>query len=100
MRGEGDAPDLWRLMADVPASDERLTAEQIIARFARLLPERTGETDVRIEEALWTSVFRIHRRLAADYRSGRILLAGDAAHVHSPIGGQRMTTGSGGAATL
>ncbi len=97
MRGEGDAPDLWRLMADVPASDERLTAEQIIARFARLLPERTGETDVRIEEALWTSVFRIHRRLAADYRSGRILLAGDAAHVHSPIGGQGMTTGIGDA---
>ena len=44
--------------------------------------------------------FRIHRRLAETYRNGRILLAGDAAHVHSPFGGQGMNTGIGDAENL
>ncbi|ADD45658.1 monooxygenase FAD-binding protein [Stackebrandtia nassauensis DSM 44728] len=91
---------LWRLMADVPKTSEHLEPEQIIARFERLLPERTGETGVRIREALWTSVFRIQRRLADSYRAGRVLLAGDAAHIHSPIGGQGMNTGIGDAENL
>jgi 4,5-epoxidase len=100
MHGEDGVPGLWRLMADVPAADERLDAQQIVARFERLLPERTAEAGVRIRDAVWTSVFRIHRRLAADYRSGRILLAGDAAHIHSPVGGQGMNTGIGDAENL
>lgn len=45
-------------------------------------------------------MFRIQRRLAADYRAGRMLVAGDAAHVHSPIGGQGMNTGIGDAENL
>ncbi|WP_206793120.1 FAD-dependent monooxygenase [Amycolatopsis sp. MtRt-6] len=92
--------DLWRLMADVPESGRRLAEPDIVAAFERLLPERAGETGVRIREAVWTSVFRVQRRLAADYRSGRILLAGDAAHIHSPIGGQGMNTGIGDAENL
>jgi hypothetical protein len=44
----------------------------------------------------WVS-FRVHRRLAETYRNARILLAGDAAHVHSPFGGQGMNTGIGDA---
>ena len=87
-------------MADVPPVDRQLDEADIVARFEQLLPERTGETGVRIRDAVWTSVFRIHRRLAADYRRGRILLAGDAAHVHSPIGGQGMNTGIGDAENL
>ena len=43
----------------------------------------------------WTSSFRIQRRLAETYRRGRVLLAGDAAHIHSPLGGQGMNTGIG-----
>jgi 2-polyprenyl-6-methoxyphenol hydroxylase-like FAD-dependent oxidoreductase len=96
---DGDG-GLWRLMADVPKSDRHLSAEEITARFEELLPERAGETGVRIREAVWTSVFRIQRRLADTYRSGRVLLAGDAAHVHSPIGGQGMNTGIGDAENL
>lgn len=100
MRGDDDRGDRWRLMADVPAVDRHLSAADIVARFEELLPERAGETGVRILGAVWTSVFRIHRRLAADYRAGRVLLVGDAAHIHSPIGGQGMNTGIGDAENL
>jgi 2-polyprenyl-6-methoxyphenol hydroxylase-like FAD-dependent oxidoreductase len=42
---------------------------------------------------VWGSRFRVHHRAVDTYRAGRILLAGDAAHVHSPAGGQGMNTG-------
>jgi 2-polyprenyl-6-methoxyphenol hydroxylase-like FAD-dependent oxidoreductase len=48
---------------------------------------------VSVHEIVWSSRFRVHHRLANRYRAGRILLAGDAAHVHSPAGGQGMNTG-------
>lgn len=41
----------------------------------------------------WSSRFRLHHRLASAYQRGRIMLMGDAAHVHSPAGGQGMNTG-------
>ena len=47
----------------------------------------------RVQEIVWSSRFLVHHRLADRYRAGRILLAGDAAHVHSPAGGQGMNTG-------
>ncbi|ADD43085.1 FAD-dependent oxidoreductase [Stackebrandtia nassauensis] len=46
-----------------------------------------------IKDVVWSSRFRVHHRLADHYRADRILLAGDAAHVHSPAGGQGMNTG-------
>ncbi|OBK18672.1 FAD-dependent monooxygenase [Mycobacterium asiaticum] len=46
-----------------------------------------------VTEVLWGSRFRIQHRVADRYRSGRLVLAGDAAHVHSPAGGQGMNLG-------
>jgi 2-polyprenyl-6-methoxyphenol hydroxylase-like FAD-dependent oxidoreductase len=46
-----------------------------------------------ISEPTWRSAFRIHRRQVVAYRNGRILLAGDAAHIHTPAGAQGLNTG-------
>lgn len=53
-----------------------------------LLPGKPQLSDLR-----WSSIFRISMRLAARYRDGRIFIAGDAAHIHPPTGGQGMNTG-------
>jgi 2-polyprenyl-6-methoxyphenol hydroxylase-like FAD-dependent oxidoreductase len=50
---------------------------------------------VKILESRWASVYRIHRRMTNKYRVGKVFLAGDAAHIHSPAGGQGMNTGIG-----
>lgn len=100
MNETGGQDNLWRFMCDVPMSDDKLDAAEITERMRDLLAERTGVTDVRITDTVWTSAFRIHRRLADRYRNGRILLAGDSAHIHSPLGGQGMNTGLGDAENL
>ncbi|MCI2419004.1 FAD-dependent monooxygenase [Saccharopolyspora sp. K220] len=90
--------DTWRLMADVRPTDGE--QPDVVDQLQQLLPERTGRTDAKIRDVAWTSTFRIHRRLADRYREGRVLLVGDAAHIHSPFGGQGMNTGIGDAENL
>ena len=58
-----------------------------------LLEQRTGRSDVRISNVAWASLWRANIRIAERYRIGRVLIAGDAAHIHSPAGGQGMNTG-------
>ena len=90
--------NLWRLMAPAPPDFGDEPQQDKIIEFlgARLRDEADGS----IHTAEWTSSFRIQRRLADTYRRGRVLLAGDAAHIHSPLGGQGMNTGIGDAENL
>ena len=48
----------------------------------------------------WFSTYRVHHRVADSFRQGRVFLLGDAAHIHSPVGGQGMNTGIGDAVNL
>jgi 2-polyprenyl-6-methoxyphenol hydroxylase-like FAD-dependent oxidoreductase len=90
--------DVWRVMAPAPTEFGDEPAPEIIVDYlgARLAAEAGGS----IRSVEWVSSFRIHRRLADSYRRGRVLLAGDAAHIHSPLGGQGMNTGIGDAENL
>ncbi|MCA9638120.1 MAG: FAD-dependent monooxygenase, partial [Myxococcales bacterium] len=67
-------------------------AELSVELFDQLLRSR-GPTDARVSDPKWMVAFRIHCRLAAAYRRGRVMIAGDAAHIHSPAGGQGMNMG-------
>jgi 3-(3-hydroxy-phenyl)propionate hydroxylase len=68
------------------------TTEPTLEDLKRLLIAACG-TDYGVHSPTWISRFTDATRQAAQYRSGRVLLAGDAAHVHSPIGGQGLSTG-------
>src|SRR5205809_3671030 len=55
---------------------------------------------IRVERVHWFSTYHVHHRVADRFRKGRAFLLGDAAHVHSPVGGQGMNTGIGDAVNL
>jgi 2-polyprenyl-6-methoxyphenol hydroxylase-like FAD-dependent oxidoreductase len=89
------------VVAPLPDGSFRLVAEvddapeQPDVAYAQQLLNTRGprRATVRVTEVIWGSRFRIHERVADQYRAGRILLAGDAAHTHSPAGGQGMNLG-------
>ncbi|MFF5264005.1 FAD-dependent monooxygenase [Actinomadura viridis] len=66
----------------------------------RLVTRRALGTDLGMHDARWTSRFHSDERQVPAYRTGRVLLAGDAAHVHSPAGGQGMNVGLQDSANL
>lgn len=55
--------------------------------------EKRSKGQLKIESANWTSPFWVHSKMLKQFRQGNIFFAGDAAHVHSPVGGQGMNTG-------
>lgn len=78
----------------IVATVDEAPAEPDAAFVQALLDARGPERDpLRVGGVIWGSRFRVHHRVADTYRAGRVLLAGDAAHVHSPAGGQGMNMG-------
>ncbi|GAA5032625.1 FAD-dependent monooxygenase [Microbacterium fluvii] len=82
--------DVFQLMLRLRPQDPANLSAEAIERLAR---EVIGNAKMRVEEVRWSSVWRPNIRLAERYRVGRVFLAGDAAHVHPPTGGQGLNTG-------
>ncbi|MFF2554902.1 FAD-dependent monooxygenase [Nocardia sp. NPDC058058] len=81
--------DIWQFQNRIP--DDADPAEPSLELYQRLLDDRNA--GITLASATWLSIYRVNIRMVEDYRRGRVLLAGDAAHVHSPAGGQGMNTG-------
>lgn len=80
----------FRMIADLgpDAADIEVTLE-----VAQQIAEERGPGGLVLSNPIWLTNFRINERKIAEYRRGRVMLSGDAAHIHSPAGGQGMNTG-------
>jgi len=87
------APATWRMLAMRPRTDTTPAERPVTLDEAQALTDAYTTTPVRLRDPVWMTNFRLHNRGAAHYRSGRVFLAGDAAHIHSPAGAQGMNTG-------
>jgi 2-polyprenyl-6-methoxyphenol hydroxylase-like FAD-dependent oxidoreductase len=91
-----ERPTTWRMLAMRPTGEAHEIEQQ---RTQPSLPDLQEIADaftggaLRLRDPAWLTYFRLHHRHAARYRRGRVFLAGDAAHVHSPAGAQGMNTG-------
>lgn len=86
--GSGLSRVITTYPSEFATPNDKHIKELLEDRFDRLLP-----VSVKMAEPRWTSLFNIQRRIVSKMRKGCVFLAGDAAHIHSPIGGQGMNTG-------
>jgi 2-polyprenyl-6-methoxyphenol hydroxylase-like FAD-dependent oxidoreductase len=85
--------DRWRVVADLGAGEREGGDTDPTLDDINGLMARRGSPGIVMTDPIWLAAFRINERKVKDYSRGRVFLAGDAAHIHSPAGGQGMNTG-------
>lgn len=93
MKGAGHVRLVGLVRGAESAESDNLTFEDVRGRAIEQL-------QLEIAKVNWFSTYKVHHRVASRFRDGRVLLLGDAAHIHSPVGGQGMNTGIGDAVNL
>src|SRR6202012_2147317 len=93
MSGSGRARLVGSVRDDAAQDHEHLRLQDVQGRAVQNLK-------IEITRVNWFSTYRVHHRVAQQFRQGRAFLLGDAAHIHSPVGGQGMNTGIGDAINL
>jgi len=86
-------PASWRLLAMHPTLQGRREPDRPSLEELQALSDLFTGGRLRLRDPVWLTYFRLAHRHATRYRAGRVFLAGDAAHVHSPAGAQGMNTG-------
>jgi 2-polyprenyl-6-methoxyphenol hydroxylase-like FAD-dependent oxidoreductase len=81
----------FRIIVNVPSS--QVIGEAPSLADMQVFADRRGPGNIKLRDPVWLAWFTIHQRSVSKYRVGRVFLCGDAAHIHSPIGGQGMNTG-------
>jgi 2-polyprenyl-6-methoxyphenol hydroxylase-like FAD-dependent oxidoreductase len=93
LKGEGRARLIGTVREDAGHRKENLAWNDVSQRVI-------GWMQIGVERVNWFSTYRVHHRVADQFRKGGAFLLGDAAHIHSPVGGQGMNTGIGDAVNL
>jgi len=93
LQQNGRARLIGSIRDDAAKDHEHLRFEDVRGRAIHNLK-------VEVSNVNWFSTYRVHHRVALQFRKGRAFLLGDAAHIHSPVGGQGMNTGIGDAVNL
>ncbi len=93
MVGKGCVRLVGNVREDSERGNRELTFDDVSSRAIEHLK-------LKIAKVNWFSTYRVHHRVAHSFRKGRAYLLGDAAHIHSPVGGQGMNTGIGDAVNL
>ena len=90
VKGEPDKPDIWRFVVPMRVGETEEEAKNEVSMQARL--KRFFERDQNYEIA-YANVYTVSQRVANTFNNGRVLLAGDSAHVNNPIGGMGLNGG-------
>ena len=93
LKREGHARLIGTVRADAELQHENLSWNDVSQRVIEWMR-------IDVERVCWFSTYRVHHRVADHFRKGRAFVLGDAAHIHSPVGGQGMNTGIGDAVNL
>jgi 2-polyprenyl-6-methoxyphenol hydroxylase-like FAD-dependent oxidoreductase len=93
LKGEGRARLIGTVREEAAHQHENLSWNDVSKRVIEWIR-------IDVERVNWFSTYRVHHRVAPHFRKRRAFLVGDAAHIHSPVGGQGMNTGIGDAVNL